>query len=139
MDTSHFFLVVPSTDAFVFFSRLTLLGLFFLKPQVTSIESTLDSDELNSRRQLQCEERLPTTSSNDSDDEACLQALQAAEGQSGGGLRFQLTPYTVRHRPSFGVTWQTFRGRLRGQPSSGDASEEVIRALGQAIREKSRR
>ena len=105
MDTSHFFLVVPSTDAFVFFSRLTLLGLFFLKPQVTSIESTLDGDELNSRRQLQCEERLPTTSSNDSDDEACLQALQAAEGQSGGGLRFQLTPYTVRHRPSFGVTW----------------------------------
>ena len=87
---------------------------------------------------MQCDERLPTTTSNSSDDEACLQALQAAEGQSGGGLQFQLTPYTVRHRPSFGVTWQTFRGRLQGQPSSGDASEEVIRALGQAIRDQSR-
>ena len=106
--------------------------------QGTSSESTPDSDEYNSRRQLQCDERLPTTTSNSSDDEACLQALQAAEGQSGGGLRFQLTPHTVRHRPSFGVTWQTFRGRLQGQPSSGDASEEVIRALGQAIRDQSR-
>lgn len=91
---------------------------------------------------LQCEERLATSSSDappttDSDDEACLQALQVAEGQSGGGLRFQLTPYTVRYRPSFGVTWQTFRGRLRGQSSLGDAREEVICALGQAIREQS--
>ncbi|CAH3187380.1 unnamed protein product, partial [Porites lobata] len=103
--------------------------------QGTSSESIPDSDEYNSRRQLQCDERLPT--SNSSDDEACLQALQAAEGQSGGGLQFQLTPYTVRHRPSFGVTWQTYRGRLQGQPSSGDASEEVIRALGQAIRDQS--
>ena len=97
--------------------------------QVTSSESNPDSNELNSRRQLQCEERLPSSS----DDEACLQALQAAEGQSGGRLRFQLTPYTVRHRPSFGVSWQTYRGRPQEQPSSGDASEEVIRALGQAI------
>lgn len=93
----------------VFFPRLTSLSFFFFQPfQVSFSDSDPDSDEINARRQLMCDEYLPSSSSSDPPFTS-----SGSDDEVSSGLQFQLIP-------SSGGTWQRFRGRLQGQPASRD-------------------